>query len=262
MTTTDPLVAAWLDYVRLDQARTPATVAAYTRTLRTFPEAASASREAVEAWWRDRSGKSPATRRNELAALRSFYRWMVLFEHRPDDPTTRIPTIKTTRGVPRPISRADLARLLDDLPPDLRRAVCLGAYAGLRVSEAASVSWRDVDVETRRIRVTGKGGHTRLVGVSPVLLDSILPDTGENIVTGGEPYTSATLQRKVNRAIRRAGVDATFHALRHRFATQALSATNLMAVSRALGHASPATTAIYAATSDSDLDLIAEAVSR
>lgn len=33
-------------------------------------------------------------------------------------------------------------------------------------------------------------------------------------------------------------------------------------VSRALGHSSPATTAIYAATTDSDLDLIAEAAAR
>ena len=43
----------------------------------------------------------------------------------------------------------------------------------------------------------------------------------------------------------------------------ALAATgNLLAVSRAMGHASPATTAIYAATSDSDLDVIADAVTR
>ena len=60
-----------------------------------------------------------------------------------------------------------------------------------------------------------------------------------------------------------AGVDGTFHKLRSRFATVALASTgNLLAVSRALGHSSPATTAIYAATSDSDLDLIAEAVTR
>ena len=47
------------------------------------------------------------------------------------------------------------------------------------------------------------------------------------------------------------------------FGTVALAATgNLLAVSRAMGHASPATTAIYAATSDADLDVIADAVTR
>ena len=97
-----------------------------------------------------------------------------------------------------------------------------------------------------------------------LLLDELLPDTGGNVVTaGGAPYTAGTLQRRVNRAIRAAGVDCTYHQLRHRFGTVALAATgNLLAVSRAMGHASPATTAIYAATSDADLDVIADAVTR
>ena len=164
----------------------------------------------------------------------------------------------------RSMSRADLIRLLPTLPDDLRRAVCLGAYGGLRVSEAAALTWHDVDLETRRIRVLGKGGKTRLIGMSPLLLDELLPDTGGNVVTaGGAPYSAASLQRRVNRAIRAAGVECTYHQLRHRFGTVALAATgNLLAVSRAMGHASPATTAIYAATSDADLDVIADAVTR
>ena len=80
---------------------------------------------------------------------------------------------------------------------------------------------------------------------------------------GGDPYSADALQRRCNRAMRAAGVDATFHKLRSRFATVTLAATgNLLAVSRALGHASTTTTAIYAATSDSDLDLIADAATR
>ena len=147
---------------------------------------------------------------------------------------------------------------------NLRAFVCLGAYGGLRVSEAAALTWHDVDLENRRVRVLGKGGKTRLVGLSPLLLDELLPDTGGNVVAaGGAPYSAAALQRKVNRAIRAAGVDCTYHQLRHRFGTVALAATgNLLAVSRAMGHASPATTAIYAATSDADLDVIADAVTR
>jgi site-specific recombinase XerC len=37
---------------------------------------------------------------------------------------------------------------------------------------------------------------------------------------------------------------------------------NLLAVSRAMGHSNPASTAIYAATSDQELDVIAEGVTR
>ncbi len=254
---------AYVDH--LTHERRPAnTVAAARRVLRSLPNPDTATREDVESWWASRAHLSPATRSNDLAILRTFYAWCRRWEHRDDDPTLRIDAPKVPRGLPRPMSRADLTRLLPTLPDDLRRAVCLGAYGGLRVSEAAALTWHDVDLETRRIRVLGKGGKTRLVGMSPLLLDELLPDTGGNVVAaGGAPYTAGTLQRKVNRAIRAAGVDCTYHQLRHRFGTVALAATgNLLAVSRAMGHASPATTAIYAATSDADLDVIADAVTR
>ena len=225
----DPWIA------HLTRERRPAnTVAAARRVLRSLPSADTATREDVESWWASRAHLSPATRSNDLAILRTFYAWCRRWEHRDDDPTLRIDAPKVPRGLPRPMSRADLTRLLPTLP----------------------------DLETRRIRVLGKGGKTRLVGMSPLLLDELLPDAGGNVVTaGGAPYSAAALQRRVNRAIRAAGVDCTYHQLRHRFGTVALAATgNLLAVSRAMGHASPATTAIYAATSDADLDVIADAV--
>jgi site-specific recombinase XerD len=264
MTTSDDLVADWLNYLRDDRGRTPNTLTTSARTMRTLPNALTATREDVEAWWHNRADLAPATRVNELSALRSFYTWCQIWEHRTDDPTRRVAGLTLPHGLPRPISRADLNRLLATMTPDLRRAVCLGAYAGLRVSEVAALVWPDIDTENNRIRVLGKGRKTRLVGLSPMLLDSLLPDTGGNVVTaGGAPYSASTLQRKVNRAIRAAGVDATFHQLRHRFGTVAVgSGANLLAVSRAMGHASPATTAIYAATSDAELDIIAAAVAR
>ena len=260
---TDPLALAWIEHQEREHVP-PNTVLRRTATLRSIGNAGEATRDEIEAWWATRRDHAAATRSNDLACLRSFYRWCARWEHREDDPTRRIDAPKVPRGLPRPMSRADLTRLLPTLPDDLRRAVCLGAYGGLRVSEAAALTWHDVDLETRRVRVLGKGGKTRLVGMSPLLLDELLPDTGGNVVTaGGAPYSAAALQRRVNRAIRAAGVECTYHQLRHRFGTVALAATgNLLAVSRAMGHASPATTAIYAATSDADLDVIADAVTR
>jgi len=262
----DELVQSYFDYLRLERGMAPNTLKTYARSLRTLPNAATATREDVEQWWRSRSHLAPASRVNELTAIREFYHWCRVWEHRgaTDDPTHRIVAPKIPKGLPRPISRAELHILLDTLVPDLRRAVCLGAYAGLRVSEAASQDWADMDLEMHRIRVQGKGDKTRLVGLSPVLLDSLLPNTGGNVVTaGGKPYTAQVLARKVNRAFAAAGVHATFHQLRHRFGTMALAGTsNLLAVSRAMGHASPATTAIYAATSDAELDVISDAVTR
>lgn len=257
-------VPDWLVYLAADRGVADNTIRGYARTMRTLDQPETATREDVEAWWRRRSALAPATRATDLAAVRAYYRWMVRFERRTDDPTIRIDTPRLPKGLPRPIARAELRHLLDTLDGDLRRAVALGAYAGLRVSEAAALDWSDVDTETSRIRVTGKGVKTRLVGLSSVLLDAIAPDVGGNVVAaGGHPYSADVLQRKVNRAIQRAGIKATFHQLRHRFGTVALAGSgNLLAVSRAMGHSSPTTTAIYAATSDADLDVIAAAVAR
>jgi len=256
-------VPDWLDSLEARNL-SPNTIATYARTMRTFPDADGADVDRAEAWWQSRRALSPATRCNELAAVRAFYRWQIRHDVRPDDPTRLIDAPKLPRGIPHPLSRVDLAHLLNTLGDDMRRAVALGAYAGLRVSEAASLDWREVDREFNRLRVSGKGAKERLVGLHPLLLDHLLPDTGGNVVTAGESvYSAGTLQRKVNRAIKDAGVQATYHAARHRFGTVALAGTdNLLAVSRAMGHSKPETTAIYAAATDSDLDLIAAAAVR
>jgi len=260
------LIDQWLAYLT-EQNYAPNTVGTYARTMRTFPVAATATREQVEAWWHDRAALvAPASRNNELAALRSFYRWMIRFEHRDDDPTVRLDSVRVGKGLPRPMSRADLWKVLDHASDDpvTRRAVCLGAWAGLRISEAAALDWDEVDEETSRIRVTGKGRKVRLVGLSALLLDSLLPRTGGNVVSGGgRCYAPGSLDRRVNRAIETAGARGTYHQLRHRYGTVGLAVSgNLLAVSRAMGHSSPSTTAIYAATSDADLDVIADAVTR
>jgi integrase len=260
----DSLSTEWLAHLKAE--RTPSnTIAARARVLRSVGAAGTATREEIESWWASRRDRSPATRANDLACLRSFYKWARRWEHRDDDPTARLDSPAVDKGLPRPISRADLRRLLTALPDDLRRAVALGAYAGLRVSEVAALDWSDVDVESRRARIHhSKGGKSRIVAIGTVLIDELLPDTGGNVVTAGGPVSSAAqLQRRVNRAIRAAGVDATFHQLRHRYGTLAYQATrDLVAVGRQMGHSSPVTTAIYAAASDDVADAIADAVTR
>lgn len=144
----------------------------------------------------------------------------------------------------------------------MRRAFALGGYAGLRISECAGLDWSNVDLEARRMYVRGKGQKERPVPVSPVLLDYLLPDVGGNVVTaGGTPYTGGTLQRKVNRLIARNGINHTFHDLRKRGASLALSkGANPAAVRVMFGWSSMETVTNYAVVGDEELDRIAEAM--
>lgn len=218
----------------------------------------------AEAWWETIETLAPKSRQRALSCVRSFYAWAVRFDLIVRDPTRRLDAPTQGQRLPAPIGRADLLTIMRAADPDMRRAIVLGAYAGMRVAEAAALDWSDVDTESMRIRVRGKGDKERPVGLSPVLLDELLPNVGGNVVAAGAaPYSAGALQRRVNRLISSQGVNATFHKLRARYVTVALgNGAPLLSVSRAVGHASPTTTAIYALTADSDLDLIAEAVTR
>jgi len=263
----------WLTWLSRDRGRSVNTVKTYTRTIRSFPvDPLTATRDDVEAWWRSRAvdeagnPRPHTSRNNELSALRSFYRWADRFELRTDDPTRRLDNLPEQRRESRFIGDQELQHLLRKLSPEPRRAVALGAYGGLRISEAAALTWHDIDTEHRRMIVRGKGNKERRVGLSIPLLNILLPDTGGNVVTGGnEAYSGHTLQMKVNEAMKRNGVSAglTFHNLRHRFGyMSAAGGVAPTSIARAMGHSNLSTTMKYIAAVDSDLDLIAEAVTR
>lgn len=261
------MIDDFLTWAERDRTRSPHTIRRYRRVLTTLGfDPTTATREQIEAWWATRYDAAPATRANDLACLRSFYKWTTRFGHRDDDPTRRLDFPKVPIKQPRPAGKSDLERLLGDLTaghPDLRRAFALGAYGGLRVSEAAGLDWADVDPERRIAYVTGKGVKERGVGISSVLWDYMLPELpAGNVVTGGgSAYKPDTLQRKVNRFMRDHGVDSTFHDLRKRGASLALSRTkNPVAVCQMFGWESLQTAQHYAAFDDDVLHQIADAM--
>lgn len=253
----------FMKWAEKDRLRSPNTIRRYEETLAQIEDPETATVADIEAWWLTRAHLSPATRSNELACLRSFYKWATRFDVRTDDPTRRLDPPPIPNRVPRMIGRTDFDRLLGELTKDqldLRRAYALGGYAGLRVSECASLDWKDISLEERRMYVRGKGGKERPVPLSAALLDYLLPDTGGNVVRAGKvPYSAGTLQRKANRLMSAAGIDRTFHDLRKRGASLALSkGASPAAVKTMFGWASMETVATYAVVGDDELDRIAE----
>jgi site-specific recombinase XerD len=260
------LVAAFLAWARDDRRRSAHTLARYRAVLRSvgqFGDVETITTEQVEAWWRSRYHTSAATQANELACLRSFLKWMIKFDHRIDDPSRRLDPPKIPNRMPRMIGRDDFERLLGPLTEDareLRRAFALGVYAGLRIHEAARLDWRDVIIETRRVYIRGKGGKERVAPLNPVLLDHLLPNTGGNVVTGGEqPYSADTLQRSVNRLMKRHNIDHTYHDIRKRGASMALAkGASPAVVKQVFGWSSFETVSHYAVVLDDEIDRLGE----
>lgn len=199
-------------------------------------------------------GWSASTRMSARSALMSLHEWMVADGIRSDNPVRAVKPVRKPPGVPRPAPENVVTLALDGGCDDRTRLmVLLGAYAGLRRSEIASL--HTDQITDTHIRVTGKGDKTRLIPLHPVLKDSLRAVLGTTgfVFPGkdGGPVSARTVNRVVNRVLP-AGMST--HTLRHRFATQVLSRSHdLRAVQTLLGHSSVATTQIYTQVTDEDL---------
>jgi integrase/recombinase XerC len=173
------------------------------------------------------------------------------------------------KSLPKPLTAADARRVVsagEQLAEEpwiaARNAAVLTLLygCGLRISEALGLKGSDlasaVDIV---LRVTGKGGKTRLVPVLPAAYEAVaeyrrlcpfhLP-AGEPLFRGarGGPLAPAIIQREMQRLRGALGLPdtATPPALRHSFATHLLGrGGDLRAIQELLGHSSLSTTQIY-----------------
>jgi len=124
--------------------------------------------------------------------------------------------------------------------------VRLFAYGGFRKSEAANVTWADVDFDQKKIRVMGdpetgtKNGEVRRVPMIPemeALLLRLRAECTENLPNSPVMQVKEC-QKAMDRAAKVVGMARiTHHDLRHLFATRCIeSGVDIPTVSRWLGH--------------------------
>lgn len=178
----------------------------------------------------------------------------------------------------REMSLEEQKRLLEAIRQDLRPLVLFALMTGARRAEICEMRWSDVNHETRRISIKGKGGKTRRLPMNAeirALLSAMprsrvlhaRPHVFTYLSEDGERYplnlTGGYIWQEWRAAVAAAGIaDLRFHDLRHTFATRMLRQTgNLKLVSRLLGHSSIETTMRYAHVMDTDLEDAMEAFS-
>lgn len=189
-----------------------------------------------------------------------FYRWAAAEGLIAASPAEHLAMPSRPRRLPRPIGEGDLMAALAGAPPRVRPWLVLAGWCGLRAREIAYL--RREDICDRNcppvLMVTeraAKGGRERIVPLSVFVLAELgaarLPSHGwafRRADGQSGPNQPWVVSRLSNEALREAGSAATLHQLRHRFATQAYRAGHdLRTVQELLGHASPATSAGYAA---------------
>jgi integrase/recombinase XerC len=195
------------------------------------------------------------TRASYTADVRAFFRWAVSpLDPRVDfDPAAMIRPPRVPRGMPRPVSDAELAVIVDDPDESHRLWSLLAAYAGLRCIEISRLDSEHITEE--RITVRGKGNKTRTIPTHPEIWKAAqgLPAGPVAVSCRGRRLGAKQVSaRAAYHYCTRLGLtDVTLHRLRHWFGTNVQHAQGDIRVTQELmGHASPATTAIYTLVAD------------
>ena len=208
----------------------------------------------------------------KLAALRTFFQFLVREEIIETNPAKLVATPRKEKKLPAHLSIEDAIRFIEtpDSETDFGkrdRAILELLYAtGVRVSELVSLNLRDIDFQNKLLRVLGKRRKERIVPFGdpaanalhdyfPVRQKLLLnaPVTSRDaqpliLNYQGTRMSTRSVGRLVEKYIRLcAGIhDISPHALRHSFATHLLdSGADLRDIQELLGHARLSTTQIY-----------------
>ncbi len=281
----DALAAKFLMYLRAEKNSSAHTLKAYEHDLKEFyrhlgpKSASSVSKDGMRSYLADMNaqGLSKRTVGRRMAALRTFFRYLVREGHVEKSPLVAVRNPKLDKKLPIVMEESEVARLLDSPQDDLSgrrdRALLETLYStGMRVSELCGLKLDKVDFIGGVCRVFGKGSKERLCPIGDRALRSIrrylelreekgfskggavFLNHSEN--KKGSPLTARSVSRVLDRYIasasRSRGISP--HTLRHSFATHLLNrGADLKSVQELLGHENLSTTQIYTHVSSTRL---------
>lgn len=195
---------------------------------------------------------SPQTRNIYLSAIKFYYYKTVKIQTK-----IQIPNAKKPHKLPTVLSRKEIKQILDVTKNTKHKLILALAYgAGLRVSEVVSLKVQDCDLDELILHIRQSKGQKDRITVIPekLILDLQNHIAGKNSTDPlfsserGGKLTTRTLQKTFARSLKKSQIkkSATFHSLRHSFATHLLeNGTDIRYVQELLGHQNIRTTQLY-----------------
>lgn len=237
----------------------PRTIENYSRCVRDYFEYLKSnfrdfSEEKLKSFLliKKQAGLAPQSIALYLNAVKFYYSQVVRLDRQIN---IRYP--RKTKKLPIIFSRDEIRQLRYSTSNLKHRVlICLTYGAGLRLSEVIDLKIKDIDWFEDVVWVRqGKGKKDRMT----VLPDSIKADLKELVFNRNQDapvflsertgkLSRRTVQKILTNALKRAHIskEATFHSLRHSFATHLLeNGTDIRYVQSLLGHASIRTTQLY-----------------
>ena len=277
------VIENYLEHLRVERRLADHTLDSYSRDLRGLMAFAAGQgrsvealdRRALEAFVRQQrtAGLSPRSVARSIAAIRGFYRFLVLDKQLAESPADDLRPPKAWPALPKFLALDDVDRLLAQ--PDVTTALGLRDRAmfellyatGMRVSELVKVRAADLRLDEEYLTCVGKGSKERIIPIGEEATkwvrryqqegrSQLAPRKGVRAAASPRLFLNArggALSRvgfwKILKTHgRRAGIRGALspHVLRHSFATHLLErGADLRAIQMMLGHADLSTTQIY-----------------
>ena len=275
------LIPSYLDHLRVERRLSPHTLESYGRDLAALAAFAAAAerrpegldREGLESFVRQQMtrGQSPRSVARAVAAVRGYYRFLVLDRRLEANPADDLRPPRAWPALPRFLAIEEVDSLIAQpdvtTPRGLRdRALIELLYAtGMRVSELVSVRPADLHLDEQYLTCIGKGNKERLIPIGEQAADWV-----ERYQASARPELVRRAKGRVTPKLfvnarggslsrvgfwkilkgygRRASLPRTLspHVIRHSFATHLLErGADLRAIQMMLGHADLSTTQIY-----------------
>jgi integrase/recombinase XerD len=209
----------------------------------------------------------PRTAAKAVSALRSFFRFAMDEGLVKDNPAFLLESPKRRARLPEVMDKKTIEGLLDKIDisaPCGMRDKCLFELiysAGLRVSEAAGLDVKDIDINSGIAKVKGKGSKERIAlfgteaalrlreylqEARPKLAGKVNKSHALFLGKNGKRLSRKGIWKNYAKSAAIAGTSSHLHTLRHSFATGLLEGgADLRAVQELLGHADISTTQIY-----------------
>lgn len=210
-----------------------------------------------------KTGKSPNTVNNRIAAVKSMYNWAL--DNEIIDSAPRLKAVKkiSPHRVERPIFTVpQIQSLLKSASTQMRAMIWLALNTGFGCTDCAELKWKNLDLENCRVNFPrGKTGISRNLPLWPETVQALneVPKLGDLVFytgrgnpwvravkavgkDGKEKYTKAnTVSKEFSKLIKKAGIRTQkgvgFYTLRRTAATLAATSGDPFAVQKLLGHA-------------------------
>jgi len=221
-------------------------------------------------WQLKQQNLRPNSIYRKASCVTQFHKFLVSENITTNNPVEGMVRPKLQRKLPTVLTVEEVDKLLSFQPKkfnDIRnKAMIEVLYAtGLRVSELVNLTFEQLDLENRYIRVIGKGGKERIVLLNKKSVDALKEwikirdkkfsdkisaeyDKFIFLSKLGKPISRIDFWEQLKNYVRNAGISKNVspHTLRHSFATHMLKyGADLRVVQELLGHSDISTTQIY-----------------